>query len=67
MEAEHLPSVHEALHFPSATKKRETIAGHQWLTPVILSTKRSGGSRFKASWANSSRDPISKNSSHTYE
>jgi hypothetical protein len=36
--------------------------GHQWLMPVILATQevRSGGLWFEASWANSSRDPMSK-------
>jgi hypothetical protein len=33
-----------------------------WLTPIILATSEADiGSRFEASWANSSQDPISKN------
>jgi hypothetical protein len=51
-------------------KKKECIIGqnelnfkyilvrHQWLTPVILATQEDYG--LKLAWANSSRDPVSK-------
>jgi hypothetical protein len=57
---EHLPSKPKALSSnPSTTKKKSTpyLAGHWWLTPVILIERlKSGRSLGKANL----RDPISK-------
>jgi hypothetical protein len=47
-------------------KNKGHEARQQWLMPIILATwrQRSGGSWFKASWANSSQNPILKKKHH---
>jgi hypothetical protein len=56
--------MHETLGLiPCTVKKKKIDARHQWLMPVILATQEAEIRRIAVrsqSWANTSRDPISK-------